>query len=214
MTAKPKTTKDSPEEPEKDDLTRPGKFSLESFLAGRLNPVKSHFVTLDPDRAALIEKLHTEKAGAESILGAAEAEAVGAPKRRMAAKDERRERIRQIDAEVAELTAALEGSWVEVQFRPMTVSERDAVQATDITEAASISALMWSTCAQLRPAGSESEDDWQTLTIPEWTQVIDAIGIPQFAELDKTFGSLTFGGRKVTPDFFGLPSARPTTQSS
>lgn len=213
MTAKPKgvTAKENGEQPAKDDLTRPGKFSLEALLAGRLNPVKSAWVTFDPDRAGRVDDLKRKRTQLEADKVA---EAATGSKRRMAAKDETLQAIRDIDAQIETLTAELEGTWFEVQFRPMTVLEQDDVRATGVKGAALMSAVMWAKCAQLRPSGSESEEDWETLAVAEWSKVIDAIGIPQFEELDKTFGSITWGDRQVTPDFFGLPSQRRTTPTS
>lgn len=195
----------------KDDLTRPGKFSLEALLAGRLNPVKSHRVTVDPDTAAKIEALNHEKAQIELAMG--QVEDLTQSKRRLAQKDDRKVRIDQIDAQVAELLPTLDGTWVEIQFRPMTQLEQDDVIAAKPSGTGQVAAAMWSHCAQIRADGSESEDDWSSLTAPEWVEFIEAIGIPQFQTLDRTVADLTYG-RGVTPDFFAPSSKSQKTTTS
>lgn len=201
----------------KDDLTRPGKFSLESLIAGRLNLVKSTTVTLDPDTAALAAALEDEKNGL--LLAMAQVEDTTQSKRRLAQKDARKERIRQIDTDIAAHRKTLEGTWVEVQFRRLTQLELDdtnaaAAAARDAGEPygpTRTSADVWAKCGQIRPAESDNEDDWTSMTADEWLQLIDAIGIPQFRALDNLSYQVSFG-RAVTPDF-SKPSSRsqPTT---
>lgn len=197
--------------PVKDDLTRPAKFSLEALLAGRLNPVKSHRVTVDPDTAAHVQRLREEKAQIELSMG--QVEGTTQSRRRLAQKDDRLSRIREIDAEVESRLPDLDGTWVEVQFRPLDALEQDDTRNAKLDGPTKVSAFMWERAAQLRPDGSDSEDDWSSLTSDEWLQLIKAIGIPQFQALDKVFGDITYG-RAVTPDFFGRPSKSQPTPGS
>lgn len=214
MTAKPRKTapKKAAAPAPKDDLTRPGKFSLEALLDGRLNPVKSHRVTVDPETAAKIERLRNERAEIELAMG--QVEDLTQSKRRLAQKDTRKERIREIDTEIESLLPTLDGTWLEVQYRPLTALEQDDIVNAKHRAGAAITAHMSAYAGQVHPDGSDDEDDWSTLTVKEWLQLFDAIGIPQYQALDRILGDLTYSGRMVTPDFFGPSSKSQPTAGS
>lgn len=220
MTAKPRKTAAKTTEPApKDDLTRPGKFSLEALIAGRLNLVKSVNVTLDPDSAALAAAMEDEKVGLEMAMS--QVEGTTQSRRRLAQKDTRKERIRQIDIDVASLRESLEGTWVEVQFRRLSPLQQDDVNAAGAAARATgephgptqVCATMWEKCAQVRPAESEDEDEWASMSVDEWLQFIEAVGIPQFRAMDKVSYEMSFG-RAVTPDFSRRSSQSPPTTPS
>lgn len=208
-----------PKSKPKDDLTRPARFSLEAFAAGKVDLVKTARVTVKHQSAALARRLQAER----DVLTTPTPEdlAETGPRRRMAAKSSTSGRLAAIDAELADLEAELAGSWAEVEFRALTQTEHEDVNRQKAEAEAEgetfgparVCAAMWAICARIRDDGTDDEDAWDTLTAQQWAQFIDLIGINQFQALDRLCGSVSYG-RVVGPDFSAPSSKSQKTVSS
>ena len=110
----------------------------------------------------------------------------------------KRTEIKAIEEQIRETAEALEGSWVEVEIRTPTPSERRAAfkDTTDDDEEQRVAGLL-AAVGRLRPKGSEG---WQTLDAAGWLRIFDVIGSGQFDALSQKMASLAFT-KGVTPGF-------------
>lgn len=181
----------------KNDLTRPAKFSLESWIDGTSETVDTARVTKKPHIAAKITKLDREKAEIESAEKSLEG--TSQTKRRLAQKNTRKDRIKEIEAEIAELLPQLDGSWAEIQVRALSPQEEDKFREQRIKPGFEMVCQVYALTAQIREEGT-GDEGWAELTAEEWAELFDLIGISQFQVLDRTAGNLTYA-QAVTPDF-------------
>ena len=110
----------------------------------------------------------------------------------------KRAEIKALEDEIRTTAEALEGSWVEVEIRTPTPSERRAAfkDTTDDDEEQRVASLL-AAVGRLRPKGTE---DWQALDAAGWLRIFDVIGSGQFDALSQKMAALAFT-KGVTPGF-------------
>lgn len=210
----PKATGESfmqPEAAPSGDLTRPGKFDINAWAADEVVISQTTKVTRRPDLAQRVVELQEERAQLELVM--AQVDGTTQTRRRMAQKDDRAQRIRQIDAELEQLHADLEGTWIEVYVRAMEPLEQDKLRAEKHAPGTPLAAACYAVTGKVRQLGSQDDDDWTELDQDEWLTLFAKVGIRQFEMLDRLFGSLTYG-IAVTPDFYERLSRHLTTRTS
>lgn len=110
----------------------------------------------------------------------------------------KRAELKALEEQINEKAAALEGSWVDIEFRTPTPSERrKAFVGTDDEDAEQRVANLLSVVARLRPHGTE---EWQTLAPVGWLRIFETIGTGQYDELMLKFNGVAFT-KSVTPGF-------------
>ena len=104
-----------------------------------------------------------------------------------------------LEDEIRATAASLEGSWVEVEFRtPSPTERREAFKGmTDDTDDEARIAALLERVGKLRPKG---DGEWETLDAPAWRRIFDVIGSGQFDALSQKMASLAFT-KGVTPGF-------------
>ena len=194
------------------DPARPRTFDLGAFISG----AKSHTntrtipVTSRPDVAAEAERVAAEVDKLEHI--AAQDREEGTP-RRLSAPSETAQKITDLKARLADLTAQLDGTWVLVKLRGLEPSEQDSIRRLNPEPGVPLAAAVFAVTATVRDADAPDEEPWTDLTADEWADLIDAIGPNQYLTLDKAHAAITY--QAVTPDFFERYSAsRPTRGTS
>lgn len=191
------------------DPTRPGAFDIAGFLAGATQHtnVRVLRVTSKPDVAAALELAMTEA----DLLRSAQAEPEDAPRRRLSQASGGTERLKELDATIAELAPQLDGTWLEVKLRGLTPSEQDTIRMQRPPTGVELAAAIFAVTATVRTPG-EDEGPWASLTAAQWADLIEAIGPAQYSTLDKAHESLTY--QAVTPDFYERFSASRATGST
>lgn len=110
----------------------------------------------------------------------------------------KRAEIKAIEDEIREKAEALEGSWVEIDFRAPTPSERHkAFKGTEDDDTEQRVANLLALVGRLRPKGT---GEWQTLVPAGWLRVFDTIGTGQYDALILKFNGVAFT-KGVTPGF-------------
>ena len=163
--------------------TPPVDFDLEAWVNGAVAARDSIDVSSRAGLAAQLADLATRLKRAEEKKG------------RAAAK---RAEVEAIEDEMAQVAQALEDSWVEVEFRTPTPSERrKAFAGTDDDDTEQRVANLLATVGTIRPKGVE---EWQTLDAAGWLRIFDTIGTAQYDALMLKFNGVAFT-KGVTPGF-------------
>lgn len=205
----PKKVEEKPT-PKKNDLTRPAKFSLESWIDGSAQDVDTVRVTQNPRIAQKLHKLENEKQEVQSVEQSLER--TKETPRRLAQKDARKQRIREIEAEIKALLPQLDGTWAEVQIRALSPKEEDKLRERKVKPGFEMVCHVFEITAVIREEGDD-EDAWTELSVDEWAELFEIIGINQFQTLDRAAGNLTYS-QAVTPDFFERFSQYRATDES
>jgi hypothetical protein len=123
----------------------------------------------------------------------------------------KRAEVEALAEQIRETAAALEGSWVEVEFRAPTPSERrEAFKGYDDDDDEGRIAALLERVGRLRPRGSE---EWQTLQAAGWLRIFEVIGSGQFDGLSQKMATLAFT-KGVTPGFSQRALSYLETRSS
>lgn len=111
----------------------------------------------------------------------------------------KRAEIQSLEEQIRETAEALEGSWVEIEFRTPTPTERREAFAgiTDESDDEARVAGLLERVGRLRPKGAEG---WQRLSAAEWRRIFAVIGSGQFDALSQKMAALAFT-KGVTPGF-------------
>lgn len=161
----------------------PVDFDLEAWVAGAVAATDRVEVSSRAGLAAQLIDLMKQHEAADKKPG------------RAAAK---RAEVAALAEQIRETAEALDGSWVEVEFRVPTPTERrEAFKGTTDDDAEVRVANLLQRVGKLRPVGSE---DWQTLDGAGWLRIFDVIGAGQFDALSMKMGALAFT-KGVRPDF-------------
>ena len=108
----------------------------------------------------------------------------------------KRAEVKALEEQIEQVANALEGSWVEVEFRAPTPSERrKAFAGAEDDDAEQKVANLLARVGRLRPRGTE---EWQTLAPAGWLKVFDTIGTGQYDALILAFNGVAFT-KGVTP---------------
>lgn len=110
----------------------------------------------------------------------------------------KRVEVQALEEQIRDAAEALEGSWVEIEFRTPKPSERrEAFKGTDSDDAEQRVANLLALVGRLRPKGTE---EWQSLAPAGWLTIFETIGTGQYDALMLKFNGVAFT-QGVTPGF-------------
>ena len=163
--------------------TDPAEFDLEAWVNGAVAATDRVEVSSRAGLAAQLVDLvkQHEQATAKPTRAAA-----------------KRAEAKALEDQIRETAESLEGSWVEIEFRTPSPSERREAfkDVAEDDEEGRIAGLL-AVVGKLRPKGTE---EWQTLPVAGWLRIISAIGSGQFDALSQKMAVLAFT-KGVTPGF-------------
>lgn len=193
------------------DPTRPAAFDLGAFISGAKEHTNTRTipVTSRPVEAAELERLTADRDKLARVTDEDAQQAEGGSPRRLSAISDRRQKLLDIEARIAELEEELDGTWLLVKVRGLKPTEQDAIRKKRVEVGVPLFCAMFEQVGLVRdPAGGE----WGTLTADGWAELVEAIGSAQYVTLDQAVDALTY--QAVTPDFYERYSASRATRST
>lgn len=202
----------APAQPEPADLEA---FDFDGFIAGIVRP--SRVVPVAKDRALGAQIVDTERRIAELEAEEADRRADGRGSKRRAATAESPE-MDEARAHLADLTEQARGQFFYVRIEDLTrkIRKQAIADGTDggklDQDAYNMSALsMIATVHDTDPRVDEGSRG-RVLTVEQWDQLSEAIGVRQYESLIDAAGDVTQVG--VSPDFSQPASHSPETDTS
>ena len=181
-------------------MAKPAEFDLEAWVAGKVTQTDTVEVSA---KSGLVKQLGDLVDEHARLL-----KETDKPTRRMAEKPADADAVAEQIRAVAE---ELDGSWLTVDMRAPTPTERRKSQSAGKEEEEKVAAMLAIT-ATVRPSHDDDADP-ATLDQAGWLQIFDAIGANQYQRVAEAMAVLAYG-KGVTPGFSQRALSYLETRSS